>query len=52
MPDQPEDPLTSLAAEAAMHHEIYDSYVQAGFTETQALELLKTIIATALGRTA
>ncbi|MBM9509966.1 hypothetical protein [Actinacidiphila acididurans] len=52
MPEQPEEPLTSLAAEAVMHHEIYDSYVRAGFSEPQALELLKTIIVTIIGKTA
>ena len=29
---------------AIMHHEIYLSYVKAGFTEAQALELLKVWI--------
>ncbi len=29
---------------AIMHHEIYLSYVKAGFTEVQALELLKVWI--------
>ncbi|WP_432169097.1 hypothetical protein [Streptomyces sp. 1222.5] len=39
-----EPPVTQLAAEAALHHEAFRAWVDAGFTEHQALELLKTII--------
>ncbi len=39
-------PLTAenLNDVAALHHEIYLSYVKAGFSEEQALELLKAWI--------
>ncbi|HET6636803.1 MAG TPA: hypothetical protein VFH77_17430 [Streptomyces sp.] len=38
------DPLTPLAAEAAMHHEAFKAWVKAGFTQEQAMELLKAVI--------
>jgi hypothetical protein len=44
MSDEIPDPLTELAALAAQHHEIYEAWISAGFTERQALELLKTVI--------
>ncbi len=34
----------NLNGVAAMHHEIYLSYLKAGFSEVQALELLKVWI--------
>ncbi|MER6738224.1 hypothetical protein [Streptomyces puniciscabiei] len=40
MPDDHDSPLTELAAAAAQQHELYSSYVQAGFTEAQAMQLL------------
>jgi len=45
MGNDPTDPITELAAAAAQLHELYASYVEAGFTEHQAFELIKTIIA-------
>ena len=41
---QPEDPLTLLQTGAVNQHEMYLSWVQAGFTEEQALDLLKAVI--------
>lgn len=36
----PVDPVTALAAAATQLHELYESYVAAGFTEEQALRLV------------
>jgi hypothetical protein len=46
---EPSDPITDLAASAAQLHELFLAYVQAGFTEAQAMELVKTTLATAIG---
>lgn len=45
-PENPltENPLTELAASAALHHEVYLAYLDAGFSAAQALDLLKTIV--------
>lgn len=40
----PEDPLTALQAGAFQQHEMYLAWLAAGFTDYQALELLKTLI--------
>ncbi|MEU4173262.1 hypothetical protein AB0F46_41290 [Streptomyces sp. NPDC026665] len=44
MSEEIPDPFTELAALAAQHHEIYEAWIAAGFTDRQALELLKTVI--------
>ncbi|MGW1498961.1 hypothetical protein ACWCQW_10385 [Streptomyces mirabilis] len=44
MSDEIPDPITDLAALAAQHHEAFLAWMEAGFTEHQALELLKTVI--------
>ncbi|WP_329214884.1 hypothetical protein OG352_05440 [Streptomyces sp. NBC_01485] len=44
MADDMPEPIAELAALAAQHHELYTAWVSAGFTEHQALELLKTVI--------
>ncbi|MFI5973566.1 hypothetical protein [Streptomyces sp. NPDC051452] len=47
MPDDFEpcdSPVTELAAQAALHHEVFLAWIEAGFTEKQALELLKALI--------
>lgn len=44
----PEDPITQLAVAAASAHEMFTSYVAAGFTEAQALYLVGQILASAL----
>jgi hypothetical protein len=46
---EPEDPITQLAAAAVQLHELYNSYLAAGFTEPQAFELVKTILAASVG---
>jgi hypothetical protein len=45
----PEDPITQLAAAAAQVHELYLSYIEAGFTEAQAFDLVKTILTAGIG---
>lgn len=40
----PPDPVTDLMSASAQQHEMYLAWVAAGFTETQALELLETFI--------
>ena len=41
----PPDPLTELMKGAAHAHEMYRAYVDAGFTEEQALRLIIAMIA-------
>jgi hypothetical protein len=41
-----DDPLTLLQEGAVNQHEMYISWVAAGFTEAQALDLLKAVITT------
>lgn len=43
--DDSEDPLGSMAEAAISQHEMYLSWIAAGFTPEQALELLKTVVA-------
>lgn len=38
------DPVTALQVSAMQQHEMYLSWVQAGFSDCQALELLKAFI--------
>ncbi|MFF8299571.1 hypothetical protein ACF07M_29985 [Streptomyces globisporus] len=45
----PEDPITELAAAAVQLHEAFNAYLEAGFTEQQAFELVKTILAASTG---
>lgn len=40
--NQPQEPMTPLATSAAQQHEMFLAWVAAGFTEPQALGLLKT----------
>ncbi|MEO3856220.1 hypothetical protein [Acrocarpospora sp. B8E8] len=47
MPD-PQDPLSALAAAAAQLHELFTTYVAAGFTETQALYLVGQMVAASM----
>jgi hypothetical protein len=37
---EPQEPLTALAEGAAQMHEMFLAYIQAGFTEQQALYLV------------
>ncbi|MHC3450747.1 hypothetical protein [Streptomyces prasinus] len=47
---EPEDPITQLAAAAVQLHELYDSYIEAGFTEAQAFELTKATLIASISR--
>ncbi|MER6601210.1 MULTISPECIES: hypothetical protein [Streptomyces] len=46
---EPTDPITVLAAAAVHLHEMHQAYVEAGFTEQQALELVKAVIVASVG---
>lgn len=48
--NQPEDPLSLVQQGAIAQHELYLSWRGAGFTEEQAMELLKAVITTAVQR--
>lgn len=48
MPD-PEDPVTELAASAVQLHELHLAYLAAGFTEAQAMELIKALLMASVG---
>lgn len=45
----PEPPITKLAAGAAQLHELYTAYVDAGFTEQQALRIIISILTAGTG---
>lgn len=47
MPD-PQDPISSLAGAAAGLHELYLTFVEAGFAESQALYLLGQMVAASM----
>lgn len=42
--DMPQDPMTELAAAASQLHELYQAYLDAGFTEGQAMRLVCEIL--------
>lgn len=42
------EPLTQLAENAIQLHEMYLSYVQAGFRDDQAFDLVKTVLVVTL----
>ncbi|MGQ4733313.1 hypothetical protein ACUN3E_37360 [Streptomyces sp. Ju416(a)] len=46
---EPTDPMTELAAAAVQLHEMHQAYVEAGFTEQQALDLTKAVIVANIG---
>jgi len=43
-PDGPQDPFSALAEGAAQVHELFLSYVLAGFSEPQALYLVACVM--------
>lgn len=45
---EPEDPITQLAEGAASAHELFTAYVEAGFTENQALYLVAQMVTAAM----
>lgn len=48
--DEPQDPITELQEGAHQAHELYLSYVNAGFDEQQALYLTGKVITAAIRR--
>ncbi|WP_157864990.1 hypothetical protein [Streptomyces prasinopilosus] len=44
MGDTPADPISKLAGASVALHELYTSLIKAGFTEAQALELVKAAL--------
>lgn len=40
----PQDPMTELAAAASQLHELYQAYLDAGFTDGQAMRLVCEIL--------
>lgn len=42
---EPEDPFSELSQATVSQHEMYLSWVDAGFTPAQAMELLKVVVA-------
>ena len=46
--DELKDPISVLATGAIQVHELFDAYVQAGFTRPEALSLVQTILAISL----
>jgi hypothetical protein len=40
----PADPISDLAAGAAQLHEAYESFIAAGFTEQQAMQMVCAIL--------
>lgn len=43
-PTEPESPITLLAQAAIQMHELYRAYVDAGFTQDQAMHLVIAIM--------
>ena len=43
--DMPVDPISELAAAAARLHELYLAFLNAGFSDVQAFELVKAVVA-------
>jgi hypothetical protein len=47
--DMPADPFSAMAAAAVSLHEMYRSFVTAGFSEAQAFELVRSMVVRQLG---
>ncbi|NJP33697.1 hypothetical protein [Micromonospora thermarum] len=47
-PDLPTSPISALQSDAISLHELHSAYVQAGFTEDQAMQLACAVIASAV----
>ena len=45
MSDGPADPITTMLEAALSVHELFLAYQQAGFTEQQAFDLVRTTVA-------
>jgi hypothetical protein len=46
--DLPEEPITSLAESAVQMHELFLAYVDAGFSEDQAMMFIRTLLSAAI----
>ena len=42
------DPMTELQTAVAQQHELFVSYIEAGFTREEALAIIKTIVVEAM----
>lgn len=42
--DMPESPMTAMAEGAAQLHEMYTAYMEAGFSEERAFDLITTFL--------
>jgi hypothetical protein len=51
MAGEPQDPMTALVEGAALQHEMFLAWMAVGFTEYQALELLKVAIHASIVKT-
>jgi len=49
---EPDDPITQLAAAAVGLHELFTSFVTAGFSESQALYLVGQALTASIGGSA
>jgi hypothetical protein len=49
---EPDDPITQLAAAAVGMHELFISFVAAGFSESQALYLVGQALTASIGGSA
>lgn len=49
MSDEIQDPMGALAEAAVSHHEMYVSWIAAGFTQEQAFELLMCVVSNMVG---
>ena len=49
MSEQPPEPMTQLAEGAAQLHELLTAYVTAGFTRSEAMEIVIAIITAQIG---
>lgn len=47
--NMPVDPVTDLAASAAQLHEAYEAFIEAGFTEQQAMQMVCSILTNGTG---
>jgi hypothetical protein len=48
--NEPRDPFTELMSAAVSMHEMYVTWVTAGFTEEQAFKLTQTALAAAISK--
>jgi hypothetical protein len=46
----PPDPMSQLATGAAQQHELFMGWVNAGFTRTEAMQLLIAIVAAGIAK--